>query len=79
MVVEIRAQETLRTALAASASGVLSVDVEEGSQVGSVLEAVGMDLRLIGRIVINDREASRDAVLADGDKLKIWPAAAITV
>lgn len=79
MVIEIRAQEGLRNVFSGAENGILSVDVEEGTHVASVLEEVGLVLGIIGRITVNGQEVTGDVTLVDGDKIKVWPASAVSI
>jgi molybdopterin synthase sulfur carrier subunit len=73
MHVEVRLYATLRRYATASAGGILHVDVPEGGKAADAIAAVGVDADEIHLLMINGVIASADQVLAEGDRLGLFP------
>jgi molybdopterin converting factor small subunit len=73
MVVEVRLYATLRRHAPQGAGGIMKITVSEQSTVEEVLRDLGVDLEEVKLIMVNGLSAELGAVLAEGDRLGIFP------
>ena len=74
MRIEVRLYATLRRHALSAAGGVLAVDVPEGSTVADVIAKVQVDANEVHLLMVNGISSSLDQVLAEGDRLGLFPA-----
>lgn len=74
MVIEVRFFAALRKYTPDEPSGIVSVDVVDGLVVSDLLHELDVDPAEVVGISLNGRTVSHDAILADGDRLGLFPA-----
>jgi molybdopterin converting factor small subunit len=74
MRIEVRLYATLRRHALSAAGGVLALDVPVGSKVADVIAKVGVDADEVRILMVNGVSSSLNQVLAEGDRLGLFPA-----
>jgi molybdopterin converting factor small subunit len=74
MRLEVRLFATLRRHALSAEGGVLAVDVPEGSTAADVIAKVRLDLKEVHLLMVNGVRSPLDQVLAEGDRLGLFPA-----
>lgn len=74
MRVEVRLYATLRRRHPSAPDGVLAADVPEGSTAGDVIAKMRFDANEVHILMVNGVSSSPDRVLAEGDRLGLFPA-----
>jgi len=74
MRIEIRLYATLRQYNPSAPWGVFSVDMPEGSTAADVIAKVRIDAGEVRMLMINGVGSKADRVLADGDRVGLFPA-----
>jgi len=57
-----------------ASGGVLAVDVPEGGSAADVIATLGVDANEVHILMVNGVSSALDRVLADGDRLGLFPA-----
>ena len=52
------------------------MDLPDGTDVAGMIEALGLEKRLVGSVTINKKRSPLDAAIADGDVVAVVPAVA---
>jgi molybdopterin converting factor small subunit len=52
----------------------LNLSIDDGTDVETLIEKLGLPCALVGSVTVNKRRSSRDRVLEDGDRVAIVPA-----
>ncbi len=74
MKVGIRLQAILRRYRPAGFTGdVVELDLADGATVRGAAEALGVPAKLVHAVFVNDKQSTLDAVLEDGDIVRIFP------
>ncbi|HAM49904.1 MAG TPA: thiamine S protein [Nitrospiraceae bacterium] len=73
MRIEVRLYATLRRYALSAADGVLNVDVPEGSKVAHVIANLGVNADEVHIVMVNGVSSPLDQVLAEGDRLGLFP------
>lgn len=50
-----------------------SIDLENGADVITLIEALGVPPALVGSVTVNKKRTARDAVLSEGDVVAVIP------
>ena len=50
------------------------MDLPDGTDVAGMIEALGLEKRLVGSVTINKKRSPLDAAIADGDVVAVVPA-----
>ncbi|MGO9612257.1 MAG: MoaD/ThiS family protein [Dissulfurispiraceae bacterium] len=74
MRIEVRLYATLRRYALSAAEGVLNVDVPEGGKAADVIASLGVNADEVHILMINGVSSPLDQVLAEGDRLGLFPA-----
>ena len=74
MVIEVRFFASLRKYTPNEPSGILSVDVIDGLTVSDLLHELEVDASDVEGISLNGKTVSQQTMLADGDRLGLFPA-----
>jgi len=74
MRIEVRLYATLRRHALSSADGVIAIDVPEGSKAADVIASAGVDAGEVHILMVNGVSSTLDRVLAEGDRLGLFPA-----
>ena len=69
----VQHREALPQIAPAAATGVLFMEVQEGSTVAEVLKTMSIELTEVHIIMINGASRSLDVVLLNGDRLGLFP------
>ena len=73
MRVEVRLFATLRRCAQSAPGGVLTIDVPEGGRAADAIAKAGVDVREVHILMINGISSTPDQVLAEGDRLGLFP------
>ena len=73
MVIEVRFFAALRRYTPADPSGIVSVDVSDGLSVEELFHQMEIEPTHVQNILLNGKECSLSAILADGDRLGLFP------
>ena len=52
------------------------MDLPDGTDVAGMIEALGLEKRLVGSVTINKKRSPLDATISDGDVVAVVPAVA---
>jgi len=74
MRIEVRLYATLRRYALSAAEGVFNVDVPEGGKAADVIASLGVNVDEVHILMINGVSSPLDQVLAEGDRLGLFPA-----
>lgn len=74
MVIEVRLFATLRRYAPSSASGVVSLDVNDSFTIEDVMNQLGIGAEEVHVIMVNGVSSDLKHVLADGDRVGLFPA-----
>jgi molybdopterin converting factor small subunit len=74
MRIEVRLYATLRRYAPSAAEGVLNVDVPAGSKASDVIARIRVNADEVHIVMINGVSSPPDQVLAEGDRLGLFPA-----
>lgn len=74
MVIEVRLYATLRRYRPAIPHGVFTADIPDGISVAELVEKLEIDPAEIHMIMVNGIGRGMDGILADGDRIGLFPA-----
>jgi molybdopterin converting factor small subunit len=74
MQVEVRLYATLRRFVASAPDGVIAFETPEGSTVSEVIAGLSVDPGEVHILMVNGKSSHPDKVLAEGDRLGLFPA-----
>lgn len=74
MRLEVRLFATLRRHVPSAGGGVLAVDVPEGSTAADVIAKLRINVNEVHLLMVNGVHSPLDRVLAEGDRLGLFPA-----
>ncbi len=74
MRIEVRLFATLRRHALSAPEGVLTIDVPEGSTAADAISKIQVDANEVHILMINGVNSPSDRVLAQGDRLGLFPA-----
>lgn len=74
MRLEVRLFATLRRHVPSAGGGVLAVDVPEGSTAADVIAKLRINVNEVHLAMVNGVRSPLDRVLAEGDRLGLFPA-----
>lgn len=73
MVLELQLHETLQKYTPRNASGIVNIDISEGTSIQELMELMGICPEEVRMITINGKSVKLQQSLADGDHVGLFP------